>query len=270
MLKITSSIHNHTTFCDGKSTPEEMLQEAIRRGLTTIGFSAHSYTPCDPSYCLRDTDGYFAEIERLKGKYQDQITVLAGLEVDRYGVSDPRADYVIMSVHNVIIGDRLYVVDYSKEELEKCIKECYDGDVYRLVEDYYRTVEESLDIDGYDVVGHLDLVTKYNQMLPLIDYTDPRYVSAVDRVLQKLDGKNIPLEVNTGGVARGYKTEFYPSREVLSLTKKYDIPLCVTADAHTKEGVDFGFDSAVAMLKELGFGSVVQLTKVGFVTTQIG
>ena len=34
--------HTHTTFCDGKSTPEEIVLEAIRLGMDTIGFSGHA------------------------------------------------------------------------------------------------------------------------------------------------------------------------------------------------------------------------------------
>ena len=36
-----TNYHMHTTFCDGKNTPEEMVQEALARGFTTIGFSSH-------------------------------------------------------------------------------------------------------------------------------------------------------------------------------------------------------------------------------------
>ena len=40
-------LHMHTVFSDGKNTPEEMVQEAIRRGLDTVGISDHSHLdPC--------------------------------------------------------------------------------------------------------------------------------------------------------------------------------------------------------------------------------
>ncbi len=269
MVKITSSIHNHTTFCDGHSTAEDMVLAAIAKGLKTIGFSAHSYTPCDDSYCLRDTDAYFAELARLKEAYADQIDILAGLEVDCYGDSDPRADYVIISVHNVLIGGRLYVVDYSKEELLKCIRECYAGDVYALVEDYYNTVSASLKRERIDLVGHLDLVTKFNEQLPLIDESHPRYVAAVRRVLAELDGKKLPLEINTGGVYRGYKEQFYPSVTILNMLRDYDIPVCVTADAHSQDGIDYAFDKAVELCRELGIKEIWQLEKSGFCSMQI-
>ena len=42
-----STVHTHTTYCDGKNTPEQMIQSAIRQGLSVIGFSGHSYVPFD-------------------------------------------------------------------------------------------------------------------------------------------------------------------------------------------------------------------------------
>ena len=40
-------LHMHTVFSDGKNTPEEMVEEAIRRGLDTVGISDHRHLgPC--------------------------------------------------------------------------------------------------------------------------------------------------------------------------------------------------------------------------------
>ena len=39
-----ANYHTHTVFCDGRNTPEELVQEAIRLGCPEIGFSGHSYT----------------------------------------------------------------------------------------------------------------------------------------------------------------------------------------------------------------------------------
>ena len=47
-----SDLHLHTTFSDGKNSPEEMVEEAIRLGLSEIGFSDHAYTFFDERYCM--------------------------------------------------------------------------------------------------------------------------------------------------------------------------------------------------------------------------
>ena len=68
-------LHTHTNFCDGKNTPEEMIVAAIQKGMDCIGFSAHSYTIFDQSYCMsqQNTERYKQEIGRLKKIYGDKI-----------------------------------------------------------------------------------------------------------------------------------------------------------------------------------------------------
>ena len=44
------NLHTHSVFSDGKSTPEEIVIEAIKQGLKVIGLSDHSPVPfasCD-------------------------------------------------------------------------------------------------------------------------------------------------------------------------------------------------------------------------------
>ena len=42
-------LHMHSAFSDGKHSPEEMILEGIRRGLTRIGISDHSHVEMDDS-----------------------------------------------------------------------------------------------------------------------------------------------------------------------------------------------------------------------------
>ena len=66
-------LHMHTVFSDGKDTPEEMVREAIRRGLDTVGISDHSHLdPCGMS--TEKTAEYRAEMARLKKKYAGRKT----------------------------------------------------------------------------------------------------------------------------------------------------------------------------------------------------
>ena len=65
-------LHMHTVFSDGKNTPEEMVEEAIRLGLDTVGISDHSHLdPCGMT--LEAGAEYRAELARLKKKYSDVL-----------------------------------------------------------------------------------------------------------------------------------------------------------------------------------------------------
>ena len=70
-----ANYHTHSTFCDGKSTPEEMVLAAMERGFSALGFSGHGYTPFDLHSCMSDTRGYISEIKRLKEKYKNKIQI---------------------------------------------------------------------------------------------------------------------------------------------------------------------------------------------------
>ena len=83
---IKTNFHTHTTFCDGKNTAEEMVEAAIKKGFTHLGFSAHSYTAYDES-CglpLSKMEEYKKEIYRLKKKYKDKIKIYCGIEYEFY------------------------------------------------------------------------------------------------------------------------------------------------------------------------------------------
>ena len=95
-------LHTHTTFCDGACTPEEMAQAALEQGLDCLGFSGHSHTPMDESYCMspQSTKDYFRKISRLKEQYRGRLTILCGIEQDLCGdLPVDGYDYVIGSVH---------------------------------------------------------------------------------------------------------------------------------------------------------------------------
>ena len=64
----TSSVHTHTTWCDGKNTPAEMAAAALDCGLRTLGFSGHIYTPADTSYCMspEGTEEYRRQAENAR------------------------------------------------------------------------------------------------------------------------------------------------------------------------------------------------------------
>ena len=98
------NLHMHTTYCDGKDTAEAMTLAAIEEGLAVAGFSGHSFTPHDQSYCMsrEGTQRYIEEIGALKEKYSGSIRLLLGIELDRYADTDLSPyDYRIGSVHYI-------------------------------------------------------------------------------------------------------------------------------------------------------------------------
>ena len=77
------------------------------------------------------------------------------------------------------------------------------------------------------------------------------------------------LEVNTGGVYRGYRKDFYPGAWLLEQWCRMGGKVIITADAHETAALTYGFDEAAAAIRAAGFGNVEVLTGSGFETQQL-
>lgn len=240
---IPSNFHTHTTFCDGKDTPEQLVLYAIAQGCPSIGFSGHSYTFFDERYCMsqKGTEEYKECIRQLKIKYADQIQIFLGVEQDYYSTAQTEDyDYVIGSVH-YLQKDGVYLpVDESRELQIRAVEEHYNGDFYAYAEHYYQTVADLYQKTHCDIIGHFDLVTKYNDDGSLFDVTHPRYIMAAKRALETLLQTPVTFEINTGGMARGHKSQVYPAPWMLSMLHEAGAKTICTSDCHAKEFLLFG------------------------------
>jgi len=82
------NLHQHTTFSDGKETPQKFVEKAINLGFSHIGFSEHSPLPFSNPFSLKEEniDDYISTIDQLKEKYADQIKIYRALEMDLFRV----------------------------------------------------------------------------------------------------------------------------------------------------------------------------------------
>lgn len=262
-----SNLHTHTNFCDGKNTPEEIVREAIALGMETIGFSGHSYTPHDTSYCMtrEGTEQYRAEIERLKQVYGDRIRILCGIELDYYGEKlCAKYDYIIGSVHYVLLNGEHCVVDINEQTMKDAVQKYCKGDYFHYTREYYRAVAGIVDQTNCDIVGHFDLVTKFNEGGRLFDESDPRYLKPAFEALDALLSKDVVFEVNTGAISRGYRKDPYPASCFLRYLCEKNGRVTMSADAHRKENLLYGFDETAMLLKNCGFRSVLTMTDHGW------
>lgn len=246
------SLHVHSNYCDGKSTPEENVKAAIEKGFTYLGFSGHGHTSFDDRYCMsaENEAKYFAEVNALKEKYKNQIRILCGIERD--ALSDHFVhdyEYEIASVHYVKGDNRLFDVDESAEQQKLCIDTCFGGDPYAYAEEYYKAVSQ---IEG-DIAGHFDLLTKFDRANEIFNPSEERYKKAALSALEALLAKNMVFEVNTGAMSRGYKDEPYPDVWLLHEIKRRGGRILLTSDSHEAKNLDYGYDMAEKTLINLGF-----------------
>ena len=242
---IAKDLHMHTAYCDGKDTPEDMVLSAVDKGLDTVGISSHSYTFFDESYCMQKEDipRYIAELRYLRAKYFHRIHVLCGVEQDYYSdYPTDEFDYIIGSVHYIKVGDEYIPVDESVEILRAAVQKHFGGDVYALCELYFDTVADVVEKTRCDIIGHFDLISKFIEREPLFDTEHPRYVKAWKAAVDRLVTYDVPFEINTGAISRGYRTQPYPDEEMIAYIKAKGGRLILSSDAHSKENIAYRFE----------------------------
>ncbi len=269
---ISSDLHIHTKYCDGKDSPEDVVKKAIEKGITTIGFSSHSYTEFDKSYAMKkeDTDKYISEIAELKKKYKNKAEILCGIEMDYYSdLNTEKFDYVIGSVHYVYKNGAYLDVDHSKERFVNQVNEYYNGDFFSFIKDYYKMVADLNNKLSPDIIGHIDLVTKFNEGYVLFDENDDKYLSCAYDAINTLCMKQTLFEVNTGAVSRGYRTGVYPSIKLLEKIKENGGEVILSSDCHSKNNIAFGFETALDTVKTAGFEKIVVFKNKEFMFVNI-
>ena len=243
---ILQDFHVHSVFSDGKHTPEEIILAALEKGMTAIGFSDHSYTAFDESYCIpkdRQT-AYQSEIRSLAEKYKEHISVFCGIEQDFYSESAAAGtyDYSIGSVHYLKLGKEYIPVDESPAILLQAAEKYFNGDIYGLAEEYFKTVSQVIEKTNADIIGHFDLITKFNRDFVLFDENAPRYRKAAAEALQILLKSGRPFEINTGAISRGYQNRPYPAKEWIDAIQAGGGKLILSSDSHAKETLCYGFE----------------------------
>lgn len=265
MLSIYSSCcHNHTVFCDGKSTVEEMVQTALNHGFVSLGFSGHGNSVYDP-VCMSEEHEllYRQEILRLQKQHEGTLEILLGVEHEAIApYPDYPYDFMIESVHSILHGGKQYYMDYDWAHTEENLADF--GDVYAYCRAYFAACEQAYANTPAQIAGHLDLVTKFNEQHPVIDEHDPRYVEPAMAALEMGVKKGLVFEVNTGAISRGYRTTPYPDPKFLKRLKELGGKVMVNSDCHDAKTMLCGYDTAAQLLQSCGFTSAVILRKHGF------
>ena len=252
-----SDLHTHTALCDGKGAPEATLLEAISRGYHTIGISGHSYTEFDTRYCMTRESEYFAELRRLKALYADRISLQIGIEMDALaGDRRPEADYIIGSVHYFKTPYGLFDVDNKPEVLSRALSLGYGGNEHAMIDAYFASVVEVATRLRPEIVGHFDLITKFEEVGSPIDTKSEYYFGAAIDALSATVKVAPRLEMNSGAISRGYRSDAYPSDRLISVALDLGARFVLTSDAHAPENIGYAFSESAERLIRLGCTTV--------------
>lgn len=267
MKNTKQNLHVHSIYCDGKDTPEEMIEAAIAAGFGSLGFSIHSYMSCSKSgfLSLEKQADYNREIERVKAKYKNIFPIYRGVEFDIYADSPWEGyDYTIASVHYLHTSEGLVSFDVGLEKTLSYVEKYFAGDGMAFAKTYYEALATAPDYGRFDIIGHFDLITKHNETHPFIDIESKEYKRYYTEAIDALVGKIPFFELNTGAIARGYRSTPYPSPEITKLLREKGFGATISSDCHDKRFVDFGYEDAAEFLRAAGYRTKFILTEQGF------
>lgn len=263
------NLHTHSIFSDGKSTPEEVVVEAINQGMEALGFSDHSPVPFKNTFAIKngEVDNYISTIKSLKEKYKDEIEIYCSMEMDfipgivknfKETKETLGLDYLIGSVH--LVGndiDRLWFIDGSKyETYDEGLFNYFDGDIKKGVRAFFHQYNEMIETEEFDIVGHFDKIKMHNHGRYFSE-EDKWYRDYLMETLTLIKEKSLIVEVNTRGIYKKRSDDFYPSTWILPVMKEMDIPVVISSDSHKAEELTLCFNEAEEALRTAGYKETV-------------
>lgn len=269
-----SCVHSHSTFCDGENTMAEMAKAAYELGIKHFGFSGHSYFPAE-DFGMKPSviPEYIATAKKIKELYLGKMDILCGIEVDETIPEDyplREFDYKIGSSHAVKSTDgNYYMVDHSPKVFIEGIEKGFNNDPLYYAEEYYKQLCNFVKRIKPDIVGHFDLLCKFNAGNKYFNEESKKYRDVALNAVDELLKEDFVFEVNTGGMSRGYIDRPYPDTYLLKRILEKNGRVIVTTDTHSVKTIDYYAQEAQKLVKAIGFTSIWNLTKNGFIETKI-
>ncbi|MDO5785079.1 MAG: histidinol-phosphatase HisJ family protein [Eubacteriales bacterium] len=264
--------HVHTAFSDDSVyRMEDVIQDAIAMGMDELCFTDHvdygikydwdsghtiTYRDGEP-FANVDYPRYMQTIARMQQRYGDKISLKTGLEFGMQTHTIPQYkalfqrypfDFIILSVHQVE-DKEFWTQDFQRGRTQQQYNQRYYEEMLALVKQY----------TDYSVLGHMDLITRYDKA-GIYPFENIRpYVEEILKIVIA-DGKGI--ELNTSYYRYGLK-DTTPSVSILQLYRELGGEIItIGSDSHKPEHLGAHIPEAMALLAELGFSAFCTYDKM--------
>ncbi len=211
---LVSDLHMHTTWSDGKASIEQMAIKALSRGLQMIAITDHSPTWKHLGALTAEAlTRQHIEIETLRDKYKNKITILHGAEVDI--LEDGSLDFP---------NDILAGLDYVIASLHIAL--------YQTPEEFTHRLLSAIRNPHVDMIAHPN-----GREVPRFHGADADWDAVFAAALEE----QVALEINSNPL----HLDLDESRA--KLAAKMGIMLCINSDAHSEAKMDqiqFGISTA--------------------------
>lgn len=260
--------HTHTEFCPHGSgdDAEKMILRAIGLGFTEYSITEHTPLPEEfkkqtagaqeaidtAAMSLNDVEYYLKKMHQLKKKYESEIKINVGFEVDylpgceswtydflqEYG---KQIDDSILSLHFMQGTGGFRSVDFSPEDYDEGIVQYY-GSFQKAQEAYFKMLSDMIELDlgTYQPkrIGHITLCRKFKDYFKKEDTgfsNDSMFL--LENILDTVKEKDLELDINTAGLFKPDCNEIYPPLSILNKVQEKGIRCCYGSDSHSTADV---------------------------------
>lgn len=252
--------HTHCARCQhARGDVRDYAEEAVRKGLTALGFSDHLPYP-DNCFGRRmfyaELEDYLEEITALKEEYREKLRILRGFEGEyittkkdyyEWLLAHEKCDYLILGQHSLETADGTLYNVYELPDTE-------------LYETYAENIVEGMRTGYYRYAAHPDLVF-------INDHAWDIHCDRVcDIIINGALKYGFGLEYNANGLRRGKhpyvdgERYFYPHETFWERVRGTGISVYVGSDCHEPESLyDCCMEMSYRILKQKGIRVTTKL-----------
>lgn len=261
--------HVHTEFSDDSVLQlEDVCSLAIERGIDEICITDHvdygvrpdwdEYRR-DPSSARIfegkpsinvDYERYFPAIERVRERFAPDLSVKTGMEFGAQSHTANRFhalfeqfadnwDFIILSIHQVG-NEEFWNGTFQQGRTQAEYNMQYYEEMLRVVQSF----------DDWSVLGHLDLIKRYDQLGP---WPDSNARDIIAEILKEAIRRGKGIELNTSSIRYGL-SDLTPSTQILRLYRDLGGRILTTgSDSHKPEHLGAHIPMMRERLKDIGF-----------------
>jgi len=255
-----ANYHTHHELCGHAiGNCEEYAVEAIKHNFQELGYSDHAPNPKINDFGVRmrqkDFLGYIEEIETVKKKYKDVLTIKKGIEVEYFYDHEDYYDDLKSHLDYMILGQHYISFTRSIDNIQSSFALSTD----REIELYAEFVCEGLKTKRFDILAHPDLY--------MCGYKDwnQKAIKVAHKILKCAEETDTIIEFNANGYRRGIRKTPqgnlppYPRLEFWELAKQYKVRTILSSDCHTPEHLN---DTTIKEVEEVYKSLGLEIVKI--------
>jgi histidinol-phosphatase (PHP family) len=251
--------HMHTPLCrHATGEPTEYAAQAVKAGLTEIGFTDHSPMRQDDfdNWRMRSDqlDEYVEKVRRAQREHP-QLTIKLSLEVDYLpGHEDWIRELATRHPWDYFIGSVHYVSDSWDVDNPYKLSEWKARDPFEVWSVYFERLTMAAASGLFEIIGHADLPKKFRY------YPDRDCTRMFETFLREAKRSGTAIELNTAGLRKDCR-EIYPSRHFLQLAHQTGVQITFGSDAHAPGEVGLNFAEALQLARAVGYTHALRFTQ---------